>query len=435
MGVRLLMGRQSRFIIGTVLAGLMAFWPFLPLWQAAVVVGPQTARAAGAEQKNAIGDSQTAAVNTQEDALREMILQEINLYLGQMDTTDLAASLKLFRVMNLLNLKYTGEVSTGTLLTGAVKGTVESLKDPYSLYMDPDTFKDFSIETSGSFSGAGIVLGVKDKALTVIAPIEGTPGEQAGIKSGDLILKVDGKDTKDMALDQAVHLIRGPEGTQVVLTVGRSGEEAKDYTIIRANVQLQTVAGRMMGDGIGYLRVSMFSEHTAEDFTKKLKELEDQGLRAVILDLRNNPGGLIDAGVNVAGQFVPKGPVVSYETKDGSRITYFSNLPAPRYPLAVLVNGGSASASEILAGAVQDTGAGTLIGTKTFGKGSVQNVIPFYDASAVKLTVAKWFTPKGRPIDGVGIEPDIMVEMSDAKENEKDLQLETAVELLKTKLQ
>lgn len=420
------MRSQSRFIICTVLAGMMAFWPFPPLRQDSVVVGLQAARAAG--------ESQTAAVNNLQDPLREMILQEINLYLGQMDSADLAASLKLFRVMNLLKLKYTGDVSSSTLLTGAVKGTVESLNDPYSLYMDPDTYKEFSIETSGSFSGAGIVLGVKDKALTVIAPIEGTPGEQAGIKSGDLILKIDGKDTKDMALDQAVHLIRGPEGTQVVLTIGRSGEEAKDYTIIRANVQLKTVAGRMMDDGIGYLRVSMFSEHTADDFATKLKELEDQGLRAVILDLRNNPGGLIDAGVNVSGQFVPKGPVVSYETKDGSRVTYFSNLPAPRYPLAVLVNGGSASASEILAGAVQDTGAGTLIGTKTFGKGSVQNVIPFYDASAVKLTVAKWFTPKGRPIDGVGIEPDITVEMPDYKEDGKDLQLETAVELLKAKI-
>ncbi len=356
------------------------------------------------------------------------------LYMLHINSTDIAGTLKLFRVIQLIKSRYVEEVPSDALLAGAIKGMVNSLGDPHSIYLDPKMYKEFMIETEGSFGGVGIVIGIKDKMLTVVAPIEGTPGDKAGIKSGDQILKIDGLDTKDMALDEAVSKIRGPEGSHVTLSILRSGQDAKEYTLTRSNIQIKTVTGKMLENDIGYVRLSMFNENTGSDIGKKLQELEKQGMKAVILDLRDNPGGLLEESVKVAGNFVPKGPVVSVVTKDGTRETHSSNLAAPKYPLVILVNGGSASASEIVAGAVQDTGAGTLIGTKTFGKGSVQTIIRLDGGSAMKLTIAKYLTPNDRSINGVGIEPDIKVEMPDFKENGKDLQLEKAIEVLKGKL-
>ena len=337
----------------------------------------------------------------------------------------------MLRALQVVKSRYVEDVSVDTLMAGSIKGMVNSLNDPHSIYMDNKMLKDFMIETEGSFGGVGIVIGTKDKLLTVVAPIEGTPGEKAGIKSGDQIIKIDGQDTKDLALDEAVNKIRGPEGSKVVLTIKR-GEDTKDYTLTRSNIQIKTVAGKMLDNQIGYIRLSMFNENTGEDFIHKLQELEKQGMKAIVLDLRDNPGGLLNESVKVASQLVPKGPVVSVVTRDGQRETHSSNLAAPKYPVAVLVNGGSASASEIVAGAIQDTGVGTLIGTKTYGKGSVQTVIRLDEASAVKLTIAKYLTPKDRSINGIGIEPDITIELSETKD--KDVQLEKALEVLKSKL-
>ncbi len=375
-----------------------------------------------------------AGVSGKEEAIKSAAINEINRYLSQMDSEDVSATLKLFRMIQILKSRYAGDVPADALMTGAMKGTVKALGDPYSVYMDSKMYKEFMLETKGSFGGIGIILGVKDNVLTVVAPIEGTPGDKAGILGGDQIIKIDGKDAKDMAIDEAVNLIRGPVGSQVTLTINRTGQEAKDYTLLRSNIQIKTVAGKLLDNGIGYVRLTMFNESTGADLAKKLQELEGQGMKAVILDLRNNPGGLLDESVQVAGNFVPKGPVVSVVTKDGNRETWSSRLESPKYPLVVLVNGGSASASEIVAGAVQDTGAGTLIGTKTFGKGSVQTVVRLDGSSAVKLTIAKYYTPKDRSINGVGIEPDIKVEMPDFKEDGKDLQLEKAIEVIKEKL-
>lgn len=319
-----------------------------------------------------------------------------------------------------------------TLMTGAVKGMINSLGDPHSIYMDAKLYKDFMIETEGSFGGVGIVLGVKDKMLTVVSPIEGTPGEKAGIKSGDQIIKIEGKDTQDMALDEAVSKIRGAEGTKVTLTIKRN-QEIKDYTLTRTNIQIKTVAGKMMPGNIGYIRISMFNEHTGADFSRKLQELEKEGMQSLILDLRDNPGGLLEESVKVSGKLVPKGPVVSVVTRDGTRETHSSRLEAVKYPLVVLVNNGSASASEIVAGAVQDTAAGTLVGTKTYGKGSVQTILRLDATTAMKLTIAKYLTPKDRSINGVGIEPDVKVENPDFKDG-KDTQLEKALEIIKTKM-
>lgn len=353
------------------------------------------------------------------------------LYLMNAWSSDVVSTLRLLRALQVVKSRYVEDVSVDTLMAGSIKGMVNSLNDPHSVYMDAKMLKDFMIETEGSFGGVGIVIGTKDKTLTVVAPIEGTPGEKAGIKSGDQIIKIDGQDTKELALDEAVNKIRGPEGSKVVLTIKR-GEEIKDYTLTRSNIQIKTVSGKMLDNHIGYIRISMFNEHTGDDFIRKFQELEKQGMKAIVLDLRDNPGGLLNESVKVAGQLVPKGPVVSVVTRDGQRETHSSNLKAPKYPVAVLVNGGSASASEIVAGAVQDTGVGTLIGTKTYGKGSVQTVIRLDEASAIKLTIAKYLTPKDRSINGVGIEPDIPIELPEARD--KDAQLEKALEVLNSKL-
>ncbi|WP_371362902.1 Carboxy-terminal processing protease CtpB [Sporomusa rhizae] len=353
------------------------------------------------------------------------------LYLMNAWSSDVVSTLRVLRALHVVQSRYVEDVPVDTLIAGSIKGMVNSLNDPHSVYMDPKMFKEFMIETEGSFGGVGIVIGTKDKQLTVVAPIEGTPGEQAGIKSGDQIIKIDGQETKDLALDEAVNKIRGPEGSKVVLTIKRA-QEVKDYTLTRSNIQIKTVAGKLLDDNIGYIRISMFNENTGNDFVRKLQELEKQGMKALVLDLRDNPGGLLDESVKVAGQLVPKGPVVSVVTRDGRRETHSSSLDQPKYPVAVLVNGGSASASEIVAGAIQDTEVGTLIGTKTYGKGSVQTVIRLDEGSAIKLTIAKYLTPKDRAINGVGIEPNIKVELPETKD--KDTQLEKALEVLKSKL-
>lgn len=358
---------------------------------------------------------------------------EINYYLTQMNPEELAATLKLFRAVQVVKSQYVGTAEGPLLMTGSLKGMVNSLGDPYSVYLDPKMYSELMLETKGSFGGVGIVLGVKEKQLTVVAPIEGTPAETAGIQSGDLIVKIDNQDTKDMALDEAVGKIRGKEGSTVSLTIQRTGQEPQEYTLTRATIILKTVSGKMLEGGIGYIRLSMFSETTGNDFLQKMNELTEQGMKSLILDLRNNPGGLIGESVKVASLLVPQGPIVSVIGKDGTRETSESQLDKPTIPLVVLINGGSASASEIVAGAIQDTGAGKLIGVKTFGKGSVQRIIPLDKDSAVKITIAEYHTPKDRSIHGKGIEPDILVEMPKDKDAKADSQLDKAIEVLKAK--
>ena len=358
---------------------------------------------------------------------------EINYYLSQMGPDELAATLKLFRAVQVVKGQYVGTAEGPLLMTGSLKGMVNSLGDPYSVYLDPKMYSELMLETKGSFGGVGIVLGVKDKQLTVVAPIEGTPAETAGILSGDLIVKIDGQDTKDMALDEAVGKIRGKEGSKVTLTIQRNGQEAEEYSLTRATIVLKSVSGKILENGIGYIRLSMFSETTGNDFTQKMSELTEQGMTSLILDLRNNPGGLIGESVKVARLLVPQGPIVSVIGKDGERETSQSYLEKTPLPLVVLINGGSASASEIVAGAIQDTGAGKLIGVKTFGKGSVQRIIPLDKDSAVKITIAEYHTPKDRSIHGKGIEPDIVVEMPKDKDAKSDPQLDKAIEVLKSK--
>jgi len=370
----------------------------------------------------------------EDDLARINSINKINWYLSQMDTINLTVTLKLLRMKKLLKFGYGRDVSDDVLMSGAIKGMVNIIGDPYSVYMDTNMYEDLMLETKGIFAGVGIVLGSRDNVLTVVAPIEGTPSDKAGIMSGDQIIKIGGEDTKGLAVDEAVKMIRGSEGSQVTLTINRVGEDIKDYTIMRSKIKINTVGGKMLDDDIGYVRISMFNENTGSDLSNKLQELEGQGMKGIVLDLRNNPGGLLEESIKVASHFVPHGPVVSVVSKNGRSTTRFSTLEAIQYPLVILVNGGSASASEIVAGAVQDTGAGTLIGTKTFGKGSVQTVLPLDDGSALKLTIAKYVTPNNRSINGVGLEPDIQVEMTDIQENGNDLQLAKGIEVLKEKI-
>ena len=340
---------------------------------------------------------------------------------------DAISTLKFFRAVQIVKSRYVEDVPTETLMMGAIKGMVSALGDPHSVYMDGKMFKEFMIETEGSFGGVGIVIGVKDKVLTVVAPIEGTPGEKSGIKGGDQILKIDGQETKELALDEAVNKIRGKEGTQVTLTVKSVSGEVKDVVLTRSNIQIKTVSGKMLQGNIGYIRISMFNENTGNDFISKFTELEKSGMKGLVLDLRDNPGGLLEECVKVAGKLVPKGPIVSVVTRDGTREVHESKLEAPQYPLVVLVNGGSASASEIVSGAVQDTGVGQLVGTKTYGKGSVQTLVRLDTSTAIKLTIAKYLTPNDRSINGIGIEPDVKVENTQPGQ---DLQLQTALDIV-----
>jgi carboxyl-terminal processing protease len=366
----------------------------------------------------------------------KIAVMEINYYLSKMGPDELAATLKIFRAAQVVKGQYVGAADGVNLMTGAVKGLVNALGDPYSVYMDPKMYSELMLETKGSFGGVGIVLGVKDKKLTVVAPIEGTPAEAAGILSGDQIIRIDALDTKDMALDEAVGKIRGPEGTKVTLTIQRNGKEPQEFPITRATIVIKSVSGKMLDKEMGYIRVSMFSETTGKDFAQKLEELKEQGMTSLVLDLRNNPGGLIDQCVKVAELLVPKGPIVSVIGKDGDRETYQSSSTAAPLPLTVLVNGGSASASEIVAGAIQDRGVGKLVGVKTFGKGSVQRLMPLDKDSAVKITIAEYHTPNDRSIHGKGIIPDVIVEIPKDfdRESKQDPQLDKAIEVLKEAL-
>ena len=339
-------------------------------------------------------------------------------------------TIKILGIYSLINKSYVNDVVSDKLVAGMIKGMVESLGDEHSIYLDKKMYQEMLMKTEGYFGGVGIVLGVKDKDLTVVAPIEDTPGFLAGIKPGDIIVAIDQINVKDLSLEEAVNKIRGEQGSTVVLTIKRA-EEIKDYILNRSNIEIKTVKGEILDNNVGYIRIAMFSEKTATELNKVYQELINKGATAFVLDLRSNPGGLLQASVAAANLFVPQGPVVSVVHKDGSKEIYSSNLASINYPLAVLINGGSASAAEILAGAIKDTNAGTLIGTKSYGKGSVQGVIPIGNAEAIKLTIAKYYTPSNVSIDGVGIEPNIIVELP--KDAKTDVQLAKALAVVKNK--
>ncbi len=335
-------------------------------------------------------------------------------------------------VLTLVKKNYVDEVKTKDLVVGAIKGMINSL-DPHSSYMTPEALKELQVETKGEFGGLGIHIGIKDGILTVIAPIEDTPAFKAGIKAGDKILKISGESTKNMGLTDAVSKMRGPKGTSIILTIFREGwKETKDFTIVRDIIKIKSVKSKMLQDGIGYIKITQFQESTGPDLSAALDKLSKEGMTSLIIDLRNDPGGLLNSAVEVTEQFLPPKKLVVYiKSKSGEKTEYFTEgeKPYTDMPMVVLVNQGSASASEIVAGALKDWNRAVIIGVQTFGKGSVQSLIPLSDGSGLRLTTAKYYTPKGISIQGVGITPDIIVklEVKDGKEQhrvirEKDLE-------------
>lgn len=349
-------------------------------------------------------------------------------------TGSVSESVRFLRTMKLLKRNYNGEVDNHQLFDGALKGMVESVGDPYTVYLNKKDFQQLSEMTVGSFGGIGIVFGKRGNDYVVISALEDNPGAKAGIKSGDIITAIDDKSTREMNMEQVANKIRGKYGTTVTLELKDKEGKLRKVNVVRAEIKNPSVAGQMLANTkIGYIRIAIFNENTGDDFAKKYAELEKQGMQALVLDLRENPGGILDAGVDVARMLVPKGPIVSVIDKNGNKFEETSSLEKVKYPLAVLVDHGSASASEIVAGAIKDTKSGKLFGVKTFGKGSVQSVYRLDKNTAVKITVAKYYTPSGVSIHNVGIEPDVKVELLD--DATVDVQLKAAEDYLLQQLQ
>ena len=324
--------------------------------------------------------------------------------------------LKVFtEILSLIQSHYVDEINSKEVIYGAVKGMLDTL-DPHSSFMPPEAFKEMQVETQGSFGGLGIEITVKDRMLTVVAPIEGTPADRAGLQPGDRIVRIEKETTRDMTLAEAVRKLRGPKGTKVTIGILREGQaDVLEVTLVREVIEVKSVRSKELGDGIFYARVASFQERTAKGLEQALEQGVKGGATAVILDLRNDPGGLLNQAVAVSGIFLDKGQLIVYTQGrlKNQDMRFNADYPysLPKLPMVVLVNGGSASASEIVAGALQDWKRAVILGTKTFGKGSVQTVIPLSDGSGLRLTTAKYFTPKGRSIHGLGLVPDIVVEL------------------------
>lgn len=342
-----------------------------------------------------------------------------------------------WQTWNQVHQDFVGPVDDQQLLYGAIRGMVSGLDDPYTVFFDPDEAKRFNEDVQGKFYGIGIEIGVRNKALTVIAPLDDSPAARAGLKSGDVVVQIDGKDTSDMTLNDAVSKIRGDRGSTVKLTImQKDTTELKDFSIVRDLIQVKSVKYEVKAGNIGYVRISQFSEDTTDLVNKALNDLKLRQVKGIILDLRNNPGGYLQSAQNIGGMFISRGVVVSEQGKDGKKSDLFTVADpiVPDLPLVVLVNSGSASASEIVAGAIQDRGRGKLVGEKTFGKGSVQNIKDLPGGSSLKVTIAQWLTPNGRMINKLGIAPDVEVKLSlDDEKAGKDPQLDKAVELINQK--
>lgn len=316
-------------------------------------------------------------------------------------------------VLALVQRNYVEKPNNKELIYGAIKGMLETL-DPHSSFMTPEVYREMQVETKGEFSGLGIEITTRDDRIVVVSPIEDTPAFKAGILAGDQIIRIDSKSTKGMSLPDAVKLMRGPKGSSVRITVAREGSpEPIEFTITRATIAVKSVKAKTLEPGFGYIRLTQFQERTAEDLGAALEKMEKDGLKGLILDLRNNPGGLLDQAVKVADYWIDNGLIVYTDGRiENQKMEFHAHRKGIRrdYNMIVLINEGSASASEIVAGALQDTGRAVVVGTQSFGKGSVQTIIPLSDGSALRLTTARYFTPKGRSIQAKGITPDIIVE-------------------------
>ncbi|MGE3540867.1 MAG: S41 family peptidase [Candidatus Tectimicrobiota bacterium] len=324
-------------------------------------------------------------------------------------------NLKIFtEALSYVESNYVEEVEPDKVIHGAIRGMLRTL-DPHSSFMPPDVYREMQVETEGRFGGLGIEITMRDDVLTVVSPIEGTPAFRAGIQPGDQIIKVNGESTKEMSLVDAVKKLRGPEGSAVNITIFRQGfTEPKEFTLSRAVIQIKSVRWTKLHDDVGYVKLRSFHKTTQEELEEALQDLGEQQIKSLVLDLRNNPGGLLEQAIAVANVFLESGQLIVY-TKGrlpNQNMKGFAKSDGLHvsYPVVVIINGGSASASEIVAGALQDLNRATIIGTQSFGKGSVQTIIPLSDGSGLRLTTAKYYTPKGGEIHGKGITPDVVVE-------------------------
>lgn len=359
---------------------------------------------------------------------------------------DTYRALKLFsQIFRLIEENYVTDINPRDLILGAIDGMLTSL-DPHSALMKPEEFKELEIETRGTFTGIGIEITIKDDVITVVAPIEDTPAWRAGIRAGDKILRIDDKSTKGMKITEAVKLLRGPKGTQVRLTILRGEKDIIELTITRDVIPIRSVRAKIIEDGYGYVRISQFQEKTLNELIQALKQLEKEtNLRGIVLDLRNNPGGLLSSAVEVSDEFLENGTIVSIRGKAKANQMEFKAQPNPpdrkhKYPIVVLINRGTASAAEIVTGALKDHKRALVLGEKSFGKGSVQTVIPIEGDYAVRLTTALYYTPSGITIHKQGIQPDIELPQVESQrpnervmiQPEEDFQVRMAINILKS---
>jgi len=324
------------------------------------------------------------------------------------------------------------------LLYGAMAGSVASLGDPHSVFFDPETAQAFEEELGGSFEGIGAEIAIKNDRLTIVAPLPGTPAEAAGLKSGDKVYAIDGEDTTGISLDYAVSKIRGPKGTEVILSISRDDiSDLMEIKIVRDTIKIESVKWEMLDNQVAHIKLRYFNLDTTSEFNRIVMEIIEQNPQAIILDLRNNPGGYLDTAINIASEWVDDNVVVYERTASDKLKEHKDTRGSARFKdfiTVVLVNKGSASGSEIVAGALKDYGLATIIGEETFGKGSVQNLFDLKDGSAIKLTIAKWLTPNENTIEGEGIAPDIEIELTeDDFNNDLDPQLDKAIEVLLNK--
>jgi carboxyl-terminal processing protease len=326
-------------------------------------------------------------------------------------------NLKTFtEILDRVEKEYVEPVDSDKLMQGAINGLMKSL-DPHSSFMTAEMYKELETETRGTFGGIGTEITILKDVLTVVSPIEDTPAYNAGVKAGDQIIRIDGKSTKDITIMEAVKQLRGPKDTKVTITIMREGmAKPKDISITRSIIKIRSIKSKIFDDHVGYIRIASFQERTGDDLKKALREIEAKGrpLKGIVVDMRNNPGGLLNQSVEVSDAFLKSGTIVSTRGRSKSmesKSTAKDDGDEPSCPLVVLVNEGTASAAEIVSGALQDNGRALVLGTQTFGKGSVQTVIPLEDGAAMKLTTAKYYTPKGRSIQAEGITPDIIVRL------------------------
>ena len=374
--------------------------------------------------QNTLEDDDMIKINKKKFLIAALILLLTGVLIGQgmvQAKPDTYEELKSFtQSLELVKRNYVEDPDSKELIEGAIRGMISNL-DPHSSYMPERAFKEMNMDIKGEFQGVGIQIGVKNQQLMVIAPIEDTPAFRAGLAAGDKIIKINDEWTKDMTIEQAVDKMRGPKGTQVRLLIIREGwDKPKEFKITRDVIKVQSVKSKMLDNEIGYLKIIQFQGQTGQEVEKALKGLESKGMKKLILDMRNNPGGILDASVDVSSMFLPKDKLVVYlqgrQASDRRDYLTSGSLTTRDYPMVVLVNTGSASASEIVAGALQDSKRAVIVGTQSFGKGSVQTVFPLEGGGGIRLTTAKYYTPSGRSIQNVGITPDIEVKLPTVKE-------------------